>query len=173
MSRRKIIGTAAVFIAILTVLTACGGNGDKDKLIGKWYGTSDIGADMGMDEKCELTYVIEFDENNVSLSVDTAAFAEELSAAVKKSMEKQIAAEGITVEQFEKTAQTTLDEYIKGEVDKELKDIDSDSVIISGEYTLQDGSVVTADSAVGYEFDKEGNLRLNLDDLSDVVFKKK
>lgn len=58
-------------------------------------------------------------------------------------------------------------------MDKELKDIDSDSVIISGEYTLQDGSVVTADSAVGYEFDKEGNLRLNLDDLSDVVFKKK
>lgn len=168
---KKLVCAAAALVMVAVCLVGCG-KSDAKRIIGEWRGTVDVGEQMGIDGSCEATYILTFDEKEVKLSIDTDAFSENLSELMRDLLNEQMEGENLTEADIETALGMTFDELISTTVDSAIEELESEMKDASGEYTIEDGVLTVDDEESDYEFVSDNELKIDMDDLGEVTFKK-
>lgn len=168
---KKLVCAAAALVMVAVCLVGCG-KSDAKRIIGEWRATVDMGEQMGIDGSCEATYILTFDEKEVKVGVDTDAFSEKLSELMRDLLNEQMESENLTEADVEATLGMTFDELISTTVDSAIEEMEAQLEDTSGEYTIEDGVLTIDGEESDYEFVSDTELKIDMDDLGDVTFKK-
>lgn len=168
---KKLVCAAVALVMMAVCLVGCG-KSDAKRIIGEWRGTVDVGEQMGIDGSCEATYILTFDEKEVKMSIDTDAFSENLSELMRDLLNEQMEGENLTEADLETALGMTFDELISTTVDSAIEELESEMKDASGEYTIKDGVLTVDDEESDYEFVSDTELKIDMDDLGEVTFKK-
>lgn len=171
LNLKKLVCAAVALVMMAVCLVGCG-KSDAKRIIGEWRGTVDVGEQMGIDGSCEATYILTFDEKEVKMSIDTDAFSENLSELMRDLLNEQMEGENLTEADIETALGMTFDELISTTVDSAIEELESEMKDASGEYTIKDGVLTVDDEESDYEFVSDTELKIDMDDLGEVTFKK-